>query len=376
MRKTIALALCVSVIGISGFAKAEDFSATFDTYMQELNTRLFEGNSDVSSIRGLIINYCSAIYSLDGFTQNYFSYSAQQSSFAYLICSNIDKVPNEEASKPLTLEEIFKLFTFNELGIQDKRPSALDSKTLTDYCSRSTDLRKCDISTYIPKLLNMLINDYVNMKWPQIYGFDPSSDAKTNANIFSSGYFAGIRVCDLPKYRNTCKQLKKYIEGSQKSLADVEVFDQKKLLGLVNKNVCTVSHKDYSLLLCGLYGDKDTSLQQFVNLAYNEFFYYRLFATYYLTMIQTKTDILKMTQTTIKPEIDRRSSTLLNEVQRSQEAFSLTLRMMRDQYAAFPLHIGFLMYQEDFASLGAPLGKISTPISQLYYTLQNVQKKD
>jgi hypothetical protein len=52
------------------------------------------------------------------------------------------------------------------------------------------------------------------------------------------------------------------------------------------------------------------------------------------------------------------------------------LRMLRDQYSAFPLHIGFLLYQEDILKLWRPLAQIYTPISQLYYTLKNVQKKE
>ena len=36
-----------------------------------------------------------------------------------------------------------------------------------------------------------------------------------------------------------------------------------------------------------------------------------------------------------------------NQYFRSKDALSLTFRMMRDTYMAYPFHIGLLMYQED-----------------------------
>lgn len=36
---------------------------------------------------------------------------------------------------------------------------------------------------------------------------------------------------------------------------------------------------------------------------------------------------------------------------RSKQALSLSLRMMRDIYVAFPLHVGFSLYQEDLTAL-------------------------
>ena len=56
----------------------------------------------------------------------------------------------------------------------------------------------------------------------------------------------------------------------------------------------------------------------------------------------------------------------------------MTIRMLREQYAAFPLHIGFLMYQEDLQKLGPVLAQLYTPLAQLSASslLQNVQKKE
>ena len=59
------------------------------------------------------------------------------------------------------------------------------------------------------------------------------------------------------------------------------------------------------------------------------------------------TVLLKAPVAIANTEVYQRTSTFSNEFTRSQQALSMTLRMMRDIYSAFPLHIGFLMYQED-----------------------------
>ena len=83
----------------------------------------------------------------------------------------------------------------------------------------------------------------------------------------------------------------------------------------------------------------------FVNLLYNELFYSRLFMGYYMVMLQ-KTPLLLVntTHTTSYATIFKKIS---SEYVWSKNALSLSLRMMRDTYMAFPFHVGFSMYQED-----------------------------
>jgi hypothetical protein len=50
------------------------------------------------------------------------------------------------------------------------------------------------------------------------------------------------------------------------------------------------------------------------------------------------------------------------------------LRMLRDMYSAFPLHIWFLMYQEDLQWFNDDLSNLATPMYTLYGKLRNVQK--
>jgi len=91
------------------------------------------------------------------------------------------------------------------------------------------------------------------------------------------------------------------------------------------------------IFLCGLYGDTAGSLVSFTNLVYNELFYYRLFMGYYFTMLQKNPTILiNNTRNTDINKLIKKSS---NQYIRSKDALSLTLRMMRDTYMAYPFHI-------------------------------------
>lgn len=388
--KVIFLLWCLGVSSILCFVYA---GANFDAYMDSVSNTFATQNTDVQNIRGLMQKYCDVVYATDGFTENGFVYSAKQSTFVYLLCSNISA-----SSSPLFFKGVpvtwlpnwfntsengyFKLSTFTGLGIQDMRVLSPESMTQIDVCAQD-NLAQCNFSKYIPKLFNMIINDYVNLKQPNLYGFSTTQDGdlKTSANIFSQSYFNGLQICGVDdKYPKTCKQLTSYIKTAQKTLAAVEIFRTQKILEAIDPKTCdsTPTNKKYSLLICGLYANTWESLQKFTNLVYNELFYYRLFMTYYTTRIQyNSTNLLKLNNASLvtSEEIYTRISTFTNEFTRSQQALSMTLRMLRDLYAAFPLHIGFLMYEEDLQSLERPFGQIFTSISQLYYTLQHVQNK-
>jgi hypothetical protein len=61
---------------------------------------------------------------------------------------------------------------------------------------------------------------------------------------------------------------------------------------------------------------------------------------------------------------------------RSEKAISLSIKTLRDNYVAFPLHIWFLMYYEDLNWFWNQLVKIVTPMYTLYDKFRNVQEKN
>lgn len=377
-RVVIILSLCVSVFGVCGFAKAEDFSSAMTT----INTKLWETNGSITSVKWLIKNYCNAVLTTQDFTENQFNYSGRQSVFVALLCSNVgwhslSEFPEKFKNSP---SDYFKLSSFHELGIEDMQPISIDSTSLTNNCDPWSNMTNCDISTYISKLFSMIINDYTNLKQPNLYGFIPGKKPEELATLFSKTYFDGVDICankDGRSYPDTCKALKKYITDAQKLSADVQIFRPKNLIVADFDKVCDVSSTDkYSLLLCGLYGDTTKSLERFLNLTYNELFYYQYFMNYYSWIMSTRSpEVLKTRMQDASLEATTRITNITNELTWSQQALSLTMRMLRDDYTAFPLHIWFLMYQEDLITISEPLSKLYTPLNQLYYLLRNVQEK-
>ncbi|MEI8091163.1 MAG: hypothetical protein WCG98_02705 [bacterium] len=127
------------------------------------------------------------------------------------------------------------------------RPVVVNTTSKTNFCSPNTDMSQCNLSKYIPKLFNIIINDYANLKEPTLFGFDATQDFDAGANAFSQNYFT-INICDQdnPKYPNTCRTLKNYIKNTQKILSDVKVFLPKN----IQKDPKACEEKNYSLFLC------------------------------------------------------------------------------------------------------------------------------
>ncbi len=383
MRKVIvSLAVCVSLWAVSSFVRAEDTSLNFTGAMNQMNALFISKNNQVVSVKWMIQTYCDVVFASSWFTQDGFVYSARQSSFVYLLCQNVDR---SAPSRSIQLGDgssikanIIKTI-LSDPSFQDTHMLAWENNKM-DFCSPRTPMNQCNVAKQVAKLFNMIINDYVNLKQPNLYGYTPWEDPETAANIFSATYFNGLKICSTDTervYPDTCKTLKKYMKDAEKTIADVKTFKASELTKKPSAGVCDPFSPVYNLLNCWLYGDTQNSLQQFLNLSYNELFYYRLFAQYYTWMLATNAKVmLKIPVKEVSAEVFTRTKNMNNELIRSQWALSLSLRMLREFYTSFPLHIGFLMYHEDIMNLARPLGTLYTPLSQFYSTFQHVQKKD
>lgn len=376
-RTYLSMIACIAICAF--FFHARVWASTpaddYNDYIYNIAWSL--NNKDIDRDKWLfdvVNNFCTAVSWNSSFSNDEYVYNAQYSVFVHILCKKTD----------------------NNFTTLQKYISEDENKI--DYCSSlDTD---CDLASKLPELFNMIITDYVNMKQANIYGlvWNPSSedDMEKQANIFSLANF-NIKLCDneIRSYDATCRTMKSYLKNARNLLSDVRIFDTKELLDAVKpiveihakevreipysitvkpwKNLSTCSSKtstDYNILLCWLYGDTTSSMDSFINLVYNELFFYRLFMWDYLLSIQKyPKDISKNTYATVSKKFS-------SEYNRSKEALSLSLRMMRDMYMAYPLHIGFLMYQEDLNGFGKLLAKITTPIYTLYDKLRNVQKPE
>jgi len=121
------------------------------------------------------------------------------------------------------------------------------------------------------------------------------------------------------------------------------------------------------------------SLSPFINLVYNELFYYNLFVQYYGMQVTKTPDFFKDSTMdagvwTIAVQQASRINEMKTELMFATWALNMSIRMLRDAYVTFPFHIWFLMYRESLQDFGKSLAKIYTPISTLIWMkFKNVQ---
>lgn len=335
------------------------------------STSLSLPTDEITQVKTLLVDYCTQVLKSPAFVENDFLYNAKQSVFVHLLCRNVG-LPSPYFAKE---EKYFIRTGFRQLWFQDITVDQID------LCSPNSFSNDCDLATNIPKLFNAIMNDYINMKQPNLYGLSANfatDETKIIAqiNLFSSGYFDGIQVCDiLPRsYPQTCSMMKWYIRNVYKAVHEVNIFSATGILNLSDMKPiipCTEVTDTWDVFYCGLYGSTWANLVSFVNLAYNELLYYRLFMGYYLAMIQKYPSILA--RNTYMTDYTSILKTFSTQYMWSKDALSLSLRMMRDTYMAFPFHVGFSMYQEDLDGFWKLLARIAPPIYTLYDKLRNVQ---
>jgi hypothetical protein len=170
--------------------------------------------------------------------------------------------------------------------------------------------------------------------------------------------------------------MQNYLRSAVSTFANVKLFYPWVLANWADDLVwsCSLGRDDYALIPCGLFADTRDSLQWFTALLYNEQFYYRLFLNYYTLVITANPQIVSSSPAEISRDLFKKKTRLTTESIRSQKAISSSIRSLRDIYAAFPLHIWFMMYQEDIVSFGKRLASLAEPLYTLYDKLRNVQQ--
>ncbi len=356
------------IIGCLFFSYANTVSAAVSPTNDLLNRLYDTVDKDPGQLKILISNYCSVVLWTSGFVNDGFVYNAKYSAFVHLLCSNIWQSSSYFAKS----DAYFKRTTFAQLWFTDFDADG------NDLCAPWSMDNSCNLSKNMPDLFNGILNDYVNIKQSSLYGdivnYQDESDLEKNVvNPYSQDYF-GLDVCDDNHlHPKTCSMVKSYVKSVRNILSDVNIFNTTGILALTpTSNIpCSDSNNpEIDIFYCGLKGSWP-SMMSFVNLSYNEIFYYRLFMGYYMIMLQ-KYPLLLPDYTSYDTILQNFSSQYI----RSKSALSLSLRMMRDTYIAFPFHIGLTLYAEDLDGFGKSLARIAPPIYTLYDKLRNVQKSE
>ena len=330
-----------------------------------------EKESPIKNLTTLINIYCASILSAWTLTDGESLYSPKQSAFVYLLCTNMQSDFSKFYDSAFTW--YFKVSAFDKLGL----PVNKDKKYLADE--------------YVDDLFNNIIDEYFNIKQANVYwmttpkeadlGFDKQADA-----IFS-WYFNAAEVCNSANTKKlyskkVCAYMTKYIKNAAKVMDKLNILNVAKMFE--NKKVQSCSSADpagYDMMLCGLFGGSEKSLKPFVGLVYNELFYYNLFVKYFGNRLIGESNTLQANvqnytgtiKRTAKEEQQKRLMTMEMELNWAQDSISMSLRILRNAYTTYPLHIGFLMYREKLQEFGNAMAKIATPVYTLYDKFRNVQ---
>ena len=114
--------------------------------------------------------------------------------------------------------------------------------------------------------------------------------------------------------------------------------------------------------------------RSFVTMYYNEIFNYRMFVNYYLEMFNQKVQKSQSMDDTNKRTIEAQFSDLKKYSDMQLAAAKQTFQDFTDLSMTYPLHVGFLMYQERMKNFR---DRYLSPVVTLFYSLseklQNVQ---
>ncbi|MCF7834964.1 hypothetical protein K9M48_02815 [Candidatus Gracilibacteria bacterium] len=388
MRKLIikrTLLTMITLGSIFSFGYSQNgFYQTQSEYLDIISTQLLASQTD--STKDILNSFCSVVLINSGLIiDDIYVYSPGESVFLYLICHNINKDLDFKFNQNFLSgdKSYLKKQDFNDLGIIDYGPNGD-----YDYCDPQKDMDNCDISSHFPSVFNVLINDIVSFQQSRLYGLqNPDFDEmkiEDQVDNYSKEKF-NVLFCDTTNglYPQLCKTMKSYLKSSAKLLKGLDIINYQNILVSDDKGLIScpaTSASDYDFLKCGLIGHGFDIDSKYINLIYNEIFYYRLLLKFYEEkVLSAPTEIapapFNKDTTTAKNYFKNKIYEFNREINRMHSAVSNTTKMLNEIYATFPLHIGFLMYQEDLLILRDKyLYKIVTPFYTLYGKLRNVQE--
>jgi hypothetical protein len=211
------------------------------------------------------------------------SYNAKNSMFMYRLCT--DNVGNPDILRGPGLSEKEESSYINFIKTQDANIDVLKNQLPSTFYKTSS---------YIETLFDTIAQSYTSIYQASIYGKkgDDKLTKETLIDEFSKQYLSGqtyISICAKDKnykYPQTCKKMTSYLEDATNTLkSSTNIFNTKLLYEDQKKANCMVEKDNYNTITCGLYGGDIT---KFVNLMYNELFFYTSFVQYYTYILETQ----------------------------------------------------------------------------------------
>ena len=373
----ICTVLCIGFLWSSvGFA--ESYIEKLDKLIAPINSITKNEWTDKELFTKLVTTFCNSMTSGDpmiyGDTGYELKYNAKNSLFMYRLCMDTDDKINIARWSGLSDQEDKSYIRFIKT---DKASINILKSQLPSSFTKT--------SSYVETLFDTIAESYTSVYQATIYGkkWDEKLSKDTLIDEFSKQYFKGkeyISICAKDKeykYPQTCKKMTKYLEDVSNSLKssynilDVDLLyqDRKKL----EKKWCDINQDDYNTITCWLYGNDIT---KFVNLMYNELFFYTSFTQYYTYILETQPQFKTNAGQNETDKSKARESEIWlmrQNLSDSRKATKTSIRLIKELQMTFPMHIGLLMYTEAINTFVQKFNETLIPIYTLWDIFRNVQ---
>ncbi len=380
--KHIFIIIYLLLIGIFSIGSIHAKEPELWKLIDPINDVIRSGNTEKSVFKSAIKTFCQTvsnqweIFSISGDIV----YNANKSLFMYTMCSDTQ----------IQAENTY--FNKSEWFTEDKNTSYIhiyidtDGNLRNNFRENLPDIYS-NTENYIKEVFDTIIESYTSIYQAGIYWYAPNKDNEELINKFSEKYFPYItstpkhlKICGNDqeyRYNKTCKKFKEYINEARQTYKNSNnILNTDLIYANSSKKACQQKDKWYDMIACSLYsGD----LSDFINLVYNELFFYNLFTEYYKIILEIQpnfktrdeADIFKKTAKQAK-----RIEDIEYDIAESREAIKITIRLLKEIQMTFPLHIGFLLYTEDINTFATAFNKLLPPIYTIYDLFRNVQIKE
>ncbi len=298
-------------------------------------------------------------------------YKSNESLFVYNICKYINDT------------QIFK----GKKWFSDD-PAQSYIKFTTNNNGKSINILNADLpwfnentEEYIKALFDKIIGGYTSVYQASIFWYKNNNEKTVSdlVNEFSDKNFPGIKICATDQtysYPRTCKILKEYFNWARNTINSNNYYLNDKIISAEFEKAPNCTDTSRNIIGCWLYW---WEIKHFTNAVYNELLFYWLFVEYYSYILNNKSDFRNPWIINFDEKIknnQNRISQLYNDIESSRKAIQITIKTLKEMQWTFPIHIWFLMYNEDIYWFAANLNKTLTPIYTLHDTMRNVQKKE
>jgi len=380
IKTSIYISLCIGFFGLSQ-SFAQTYTERLDGLLGSIDDFKDFNQPEKILFTNAIDKFCEAMTSWEPMWVNNLTYNAKNSIFMYRLCT--DNNPNLSITRWPWLTDAAETSYVQFEDDKDGNKIDVLKNQLPNVYQKTEE--------YIQTLFDTIAESYTTIYQASIYG-KKWDDSQTNSKLieeFSQMYLSDagnpspmkyISLCATDQkysYPKTCDKLTNYLKNANNSLnSSSNILNTTTLYNdrSTSKNTnCDPNNPEYNTISCGLY---ENDMTKFVNLVYNELFFYTSFVQYYVYILNTQ-DRFKANNQDDDIENNRqredRISLMTENLSNSREATKIGIKLLKELQMTFPIHIWLLMYTEAINTFVQNFNKTLIPIYTLWDIFRNVQ---